>query len=112
MVTFAVGSADLVRLGEAVDGHMTMFLVLLEIPALVIGVLLARRVEQGTPWGRVLHEVFAGKSIVLLLGGLAIGWLAGPNGIVPLGSLFFDLVQGAARDLLAGDGAGGCQPFW
>jgi hypothetical protein len=69
-------------------------LVLLEFPALVIGVLLARRGERGTPWGKVLHEVFAGKSIVLLLGGLAIGWAAGPQGIAPLDSLFFDLFRG------------------
>ncbi len=94
VVTFAVGSAYLARLDESAEGYMTVFLVLLEIPALVIGVLLARRGEQGTPWGRVLHEVFAGKSIVLLLGGLAIGWLAGPDGIAPLDSLFFDLFKG------------------
>ncbi|WP_310565564.1 sodium-dependent bicarbonate transport family permease, partial [Hydrogenophaga sp.] len=69
-------------------------LVLLEFPALVIGVLLARRGEPGTPWGKVLHEVLAGKSIVLLLGGLAIGWFAGPGGIEPLDRLFFDLFKG------------------
>ena len=94
VVTFAVGSAYLARLGEAAEGYMTVFLVLLEFPALVIGVMLARRGEQGTPWAKVLHEVFAGKSIVLLLGGLAIGWVAGPNGIAPLDRLFFDLFKG------------------
>ena len=41
-----------------------------------------------------MHEVFAGKSIVLLLGGLTIGWLAGPNGIAPLDLVFFDLFKG------------------
>jgi len=94
VVTFAVGSAYLARLGETAEGYMTVFLVLLEVPALVIGVMLARRGAQGTPWAKVLHEVFAGKSIVLLLGGLAIGWLAGPNGIAPLDRLFFDLFKG------------------
>ena len=78
VVTFAVGSTYLTRLGEAVEGYMTVFLVLLEFPALVIGALLARRGERNAPWGQVLHEVFAGKSLVLLLGGLAIGWTAGP----------------------------------
>ncbi len=94
VVTFAVASTYLVRLGEVAEGYMVVFLVLLEFPALVIGVLLARRGERNTPWGQVLHEVFAGKSIVLLLGGLAIGWAAGPNGIVPLDRLFFDLFKG------------------
>jgi len=94
VVTFAVGTTYLARLGQEAEGYMTVLLVLLEFPALVIGVLLARRGEPGTPWGRVLHEVFAGKSIVLLLGGLAIGWFAGPGGIVPLDRLFFDLFKG------------------
>lgn len=94
VVTFAVGSTYLARLGQAAEGYMTVFVVLLEFPALVIGVLLARRGERDTPWGRVLHEVFAGKSLVLLLGGLVIGWVAGPGGIAPLDLLFFDLFKG------------------
>lgn len=94
VVTFAVGTTYLARLNQVAEGYMTVLLVLLEFPALVIGVLLARRGEPGTPWGQVLHEVFAGKSIVLLLGGLAIGWFAGPGGIAPLDRLFFDLFKG------------------
>lgn len=94
VVTFAVGTTYLARLGQEAEGYATVLLVLLEFPALVIGVLLARRGEPGTPWGKVLHEVFAGKSIVLLLGGLAIGWFAGPGGIAPLDRLFFDLFKG------------------
>ncbi|TDP62078.1 Na+-dependent bicarbonate transporter superfamily protein [Roseateles toxinivorans] len=94
VVTFAVGTTYLARLGHEAEGYMTVLLVLLEFPALVIGVLLARRGETGTPWGKVLHDVFAGKSIVLLLGGLAIGWFASPGGIAPLDRLFFDLFKG------------------
>lgn len=94
VVTFAVGTTYLARLGQEAEGYITVLLVLLEFPALVIGVLLARRGEPGTPWGKVLHEVFAGKSIVLLLGGLATGWFAGPQGIAPLDRLFFDLFKG------------------
>ena len=94
VVTFAVGSTYLTRLGEAVEGYMTVFLVLLEFPALVIGALLARRGERDAHLGQVLHEVFAGKSLVLLLGGLAIGWIAGPSGIAPLDLVFFDLFKG------------------
>lgn len=97
VVTFAVGSAYLTRLGQTVEGYMTVFLVFLEFPALVIGVLLARRGEPGGPatrWGPLLHEVLAGKSLVLLLGGLVIGWAAGPGGIAPLDKVFFDLFKG------------------
>jgi uncharacterized protein len=69
--------------------------VLLEVPAIVVGVLIARsggrdRVE----WGPLAREVVLGKSIILLLGGLVIGWVAGPQGLAPIGGLFFDLFKG------------------
>ncbi len=94
VVTFAVGSTYLMGQGEAAEGYLTVFLVLLEFPALMIGIWLARRGAPGSDWGKVLHEVFAGKSIVLLLGGLLIGWVAGSDGIKPLDRLFFDLFKG------------------
>ena len=94
VVTFSVAVTYLARIGQATEGYLTVFLVLLEFPALVIGVLLARSGDRNAPWGRVLHEVFAGKSIVLLVGGLAIGWIAGPAGIAPLDLVFFDLFKG------------------
>lgn len=73
---------------------MTVFLVLLEFPALVIGVLLARSGEEGVPWRRVIHEVMTGKSLVLLLGGLVIGWVAGPEGAESIAPVFFTLFKG------------------
>ena len=94
VVTFAVAAAYLTARGEVAEGYLVVFLVLLEFPALVLGVLLARGAGSTAPWGRVLHEVLAGKSILLLVGGLLIGWVAGPQGIAPLDKLFFDLFKG------------------
>lgn len=94
VVTFAVGSTFVSRQGQSGEGFMTVMLVLLEFPALVIGVLLARSGEPGVPWGRVLHEVLAGKSLVLLLGGLVIGWIAGPAGSESIAPVFFTLFKG------------------
>lgn len=94
VVTFAVAAAYLTARGEVAEGYLVVFLVLLEFPALVLGVLLARGAGSTAPWGRVLHEVLAGKSILLLVGGLLIGWVAGPQGIAPLDNLFFDLFKG------------------
>ena len=76
------------------DSQLPLFLVLLEVPAILVGVMLARRHQASGKWGRLLHEVFFGKSIVLLVGGLVIGWLAGPVGIGPFEPLFFDLFKG------------------
>ena len=94
VATFAVGLAFLADKNVSYDSQLPLFLVLLEVPAIVVGVLLARRQQASGKWGRLLHEVFLGKSIVLLVGGLAIGWLAGPDGIRPFEPLFFDLFKG------------------
>jgi hypothetical protein len=94
VVTFAVGAAYLVNLGQDYEGYMVVFLVLLEFPALMIGVWLAKRGQGDSSMGKVLHEVFAGKSIVLLVGGLLIGWLAGADGLKPVDKVFFDLFKG------------------
>ncbi|GHD61866.1 sodium-dependent bicarbonate transport family permease [Jeongeupia chitinilytica] len=96
VVTYAVGVAYLSRIGEAFESQTTLFLVLLEMPALIVGVILARRGSRsghGHGWGKLLHEVLLGKSMVLLLGGLAIGALAGPDGIKPLDRLYVDLFK-------------------
>jgi len=94
VVTYAVAASFLARIGESAEGYMVVFLVLLEFPALLIGVILARRTAGATRWGPLLHEVLSGKSIVLLVGGLLIGWVAGGEGIKPLDKLFFDLFKG------------------
>ncbi len=93
VATFAVGVAFLDERDVAFDSQLPLFLVLLEVPAIIIGVLLARK-ARGERWGKLAHEIFLGKSIVLLVGGLLIGWLAGPAGVKPLEPLFFDLFKG------------------
>jgi hypothetical protein len=93
VATFAVGVAFLEGQEITYDSQLPLFLVLLEVPAIIIGVMLARRAHGGG-WGKLAHEIFLGKSIVLLVGGLLIGWLAGPVGMKPLEPLFFDLFKG------------------
>ena len=46
-------------------------------------------------WANVLREVMAGKSIILLIGGLVIGAILGPQGVKPVAPWFFDLFKGA-----------------
>ena len=92
--TYAVAAAYLTYRQVAFEEYMPVFLVLLEMPAIVVGILLARGVDRNTPWRVVGREVLLGKSIVLLLGGLLIGWAAGAEGIRPVEGLFFDLFKG------------------
>jgi len=94
VATFAVGVAFLVDRKVDYDAQMPLFLVLLEVPAIIVGILLARRTQATGKWRKLMHEIFAGKSIVLLVGGLLIGWAAGPDGITSLEPFFFDLFKG------------------
>ena len=45
--------------------------------------------------GTLMHEIAANRSVLLLLGGIVIGVLAGPDGKVALQPLFVDLFKGA-----------------
>ncbi len=92
--TYAVAVAYLAYQSIAFEEYMPVFLVLLEMPAIVVGILLARGVSGNTRWGLLAREVLLGKSIVLLLGGMTIGWVAGAEGVKPIEGLFFDLFKG------------------
>ena len=97
VVTFAVGMAFLAQRNIAYEAYMPLFVALLEAPGIIVGVMLGRMAESGreSRWPTLIKEILLGKSIVLLLGGLAIGWLAGPLTIAPLKPFFYDLFKGA-----------------
>ncbi len=92
--TYAVAVAYLGYRGIAFEEYLAVFLVLLEMPAIVVGILLARGIGRGTQWRPMAHEVLLGKSIVLLTGGLLIGWAGGRDGVAPIAPLFMDLFKG------------------
>ena len=92
--TFAVTLAYLNTKGIPFEEYMALFVVILEIPAILVGIILARGVSKQTNWKQVTHEVLLGKGVVLLVGGLLVGWLAGPSGVEPIATLFFDLFKG------------------
>jgi hypothetical protein len=96
MVTFAVALAFLVDRGISYEQYMPLFVVLLEVPGIIVGILLAKLSEgaRKVDWGTLAHEVFLGRSILLLAGGLLIGWIAGPESLAPQGELFFRLFKG------------------
>lgn len=92
--TYAVAVAFLGARQVTFEEHMPLLLVMLEVPAILVGIVLARGVSRDTQWGSVAHEVFLGKGIVLLVGGLLIGWISGPAGLTEIEPLFFDLFKG------------------
>ena len=96
-VTFAVVLVFLDQQGVFYEGLTTALLVMLEIPAIIVGIMIARikAAEEPVPTRKLIHEVFGNKSIYLLIGGLVIGALVGKEGIKPVEGLFFDGFKGA-----------------
>ena len=92
--TFAVASAYLTHMAIAYESYMPVFVVILEAPAILVGIVLARGVSRQTRWRSMGHEIFFGKGVLLLTGGLLIGWICGGEAITPLKPLFFDLFKG------------------
>lgn len=101
--TYAVAVAFLEAQGIHYEAYLPLFVVLLEMPAIAVGVALARRSHATGPEGdpapafaqrrQLLHEVFLNQGIVLMVGGLLVGLVAGEriSGVAPL---FFDLFKG------------------
>jgi hypothetical protein len=95
VVTFAVATSFLAARSIDAERHMPLLLALMEAPGIVVGIVLARAGgAQRIAWGPLAHEVIFGKSVLLLLGGIVIGALIGPEGIGPIAPLFTDLFKG------------------
>jgi len=92
--TYAVAASYFTSRQIPFEAHMPLLLAVLEIPAILVGILLARGLSQKMRVGALAHEVFLGKSVVLLVGGLLIGWVAGSDGLTSIKPLFFDLFKG------------------
>ena len=121
VVTFAVVTAALIRADISYEQHAPLWVAVMEAPGLIAGVMLARlgakgddsnvtsnahnnaheqraqtvsTAAGGNTWGSLLHDVVFGKSVLLLLGGLVIGAVAGVDGTAPIKAVFIDPFKG------------------
>ena len=95
VVTFAVATAALAREGIAHESHAALWVAVMEAPGLIAGILLARFGRAGAMnWRGLAHDVVFGKSVLLLLGGLIIGAVAGVEGTAPIQAVFIDPFKG------------------
>ncbi len=74
--TYAVAIAVLEAQSIAYEPYIPLFVALLEVPAIATGLLLAKQSNGGSR-AKLLHELFFNQGVVLLVGGIAIGWWAG-----------------------------------
>jgi hypothetical protein len=93
-VTFSAALAFHETLGISFEGFMPSMLAMMEIPAILIGISLARinaptqENSERVSIKEIARELIAGKSSLLLLGFLVIGFLVGKNGWEQVAPLF------------------------
>jgi hypothetical protein len=96
VVTFIAGASFVEKAGAPADGFMATLVAALEVPGIVVALLIARRSGgQNVALGAALGEILAGRSILLLLGGVAIGAIGGQRGLADVGPFFVAPFKGA-----------------
>jgi hypothetical protein len=99
-VTFLAALAFAEASDVPTEGFLPALVAILEVPGIGIGLILARRRSQrGTrnadaSMGAAIHEVLTGRSILLLIGGIGIGWAAGPERMEPVNPFFTAIFPG------------------
>jgi hypothetical protein len=98
--TFAVALAY-VHSNQLVAGpEVTLYLVALELPAIIVALIIYRLnapTKSSSGISGLLHESLTNRSVILLLGGIIIGFMYGPVG----GAAVTDLFTGAFKGILA-----------
>lgn len=93
-VTFTAAMAFADSAGFAPDGMMPALVAILEVPGIILALLLARSGSDNKSLRAAVHEVFTGKSVLLLLGGIFIGRFASEAGIEQAKPFFVGLFPG------------------
>ncbi len=97
--TFAVALAYVEANGLPAGGQVTLYLVLLELPAILLGLVLYRQFSKrggdvkASAKG-LWHETLTNRGVVLLVGGVIIGWSYGPDAGSEVTTLFTSAFQG------------------
>ncbi len=104
IVTYVTATEFLKTSGIGFEAYMVAVVALMETPAIISGLMLAQGKGAGNAASGkegkskinkdLMREILFNGSIVLLLGGFAIGWVTGPDGLDKVSGLFVDPFQG------------------
>lgn len=100
IVTFVAATQALQLAGIVSSGYMVAMAALMEVPAIMSALLLARRGMKkqgetaGSESGELFREVFLNASVVVLVGALVIGWISGEPGMDKIAPFFVAPFQG------------------
>lgn len=95
LVTFSAGILFLESNSIFVEGFAPALLTLMEIPGLIVGIYLASRSSViQVSWSKTFKEVLLGKTVLLLIGGLIIGFATTQEGYEKVSPFFSQLLSG------------------
>ena len=80
--------------GLETEGYLPALVAVLEVPGILIGLCLAQSGSKSGQLKKAVHEVLTGKSMVLLCGGLLIGWSSGAEKVATVAPFFIDPFKG------------------
>jgi hypothetical protein len=93
LVTFTAALAFLDLAAVAYEPYMATLLALLEVPAIVLALFLAGT-HAGGSRSEAFREVVSSRSVVLLIGGLLVGFITGPSGYESVKPFFVGIFPG------------------
>jgi len=95
LVTFSAAILFLESNSIFVEGFAPALLTLMEIPGLIAGIYLASRsMTTKVGWAETMKEVLLGKTVLLLIGGLFIGFITSAEGYEKVSPFFVNLLSG------------------
>jgi len=95
LVTFSAAILFLESNSIFVEGFAPALLTLMEIPGLIAGIYLASRsMTTKVGWAETMKEVLLGKTVLLLIAGLFIGFITSAEGYEKVSPFFVNLLSG------------------
>ena len=95
LVTFSAAVLYLENNSIFFEGYSTALLTIMEVPGLVVGIYLAsQNYKTNISWGKTFQEILLGKTVLLLVGGLFVGFIATDSGYQKVAPFFVDLLNG------------------
>ncbi len=89
--TFAVALAYAQGLNLPIAPQTTLYLVLLELPAIIVAIVLFNRLSGGkTKASHIWHEALTSRGVLLLVGGVVAGYIYGPERAAAVSEMFLN----------------------
>lgn len=96
IVTFVAATEAVTSLGLHFEGYLIAVAAVMETPAILTALLLARKAgnTNNEGLGKLLHEIGLNASVVMLVGSFIIGWITGPAGLKMISAFIVDPFRG------------------